>query len=314
MSEMSVINAIKADAYFSKLIVARAPRVADDGAIGLNIPNYKTAAQQRDAAWLAYRGVVTDSQADIDNVVRALKYAFLHQNPAGYFENALGYTQIEALTGDAFFLQAFGRIYLLLQESLFAAGAIPALNQLGPQYTLALTWLYNNAEALRGQDFNFTNRLLFDAIAYALGAKILNNSSLKSVGETFVNTALAAQRADGVFPEAGGYDSSYQGTSIMNLGVLYCRETDAAKLSTYREAISRGIAWENTRVAPSGEILSDGNSRTAGQEVTLSGDTKGINYPEVAMAYLYASKILGDDALRITGDRIISYMAGLLGV
>jgi hypothetical protein len=161
-----------------------------------------------------------------------------------------------------------------------------------PKFNAAMTWLSGNSASLMASDTIAPNRLLFDAIAYYLGGLILNNPDLQTTGRSFVAKAIAQQASDGSFVEYGGYDSSYQCTSMLNLAVLYIYAQDDSMAQAIRTSLQAALTWETTRIGSDGTVSIVGNTRTAGQEIGPSGQPKGVNYPEVALSLAYSSVIL----------------------
>jgi hypothetical protein len=303
-----IAAAIRDNPAYLRLVTLRAPKVSIDGGVGRNIRGFVDVAAQRDIIWLVLRGLATHDADDIDAALRALAYAFKYQAPAGNFFNNHGVSAVRAVGADAFFLQAFGRIYLLLADSRFRDCALPALDQLRAPLGRAMRWLANNTDELNRQDARATNRLFFDAVAFELNGMILQDQSLRQIGRTFARSGLANQRADGTFDEHGGADSSYQAVSILNIAGLLAHEDDPEWRARLKSAFSRATAWERTRIQPNGEIVVRGNSRTGLGQEEFMGRKKDVNYPEVALALLYASIVEGVPSLLAQGEAVISLL------
>ena len=306
--ERQFISAVRGDPAYLRLATARAPTVSAEGAVGRNIRGFADVAAQRDTIWLILRGLATDNANDVEATVRSLAYAFRYQAPAGNFLNHHGVDAVRAVGIDAFFLQSFGRIYLLIVGSPFRECALPQLDALKPKLANAMHWLAANASELRRQDRLATNRLFFDAVAFDLNGRILDDPSLQTLGRSFAQAGLDNQRADGTFNEHNGADSSYQAVSILNIAGLLAYEQDQAWRARFRESITRAAAWERTKIGPDGEVAVQGNSRTGLGQEEFMGRKKEVNYPEVALALLYASLIDNDPALRTQGDSVIAYL------
>jgi hypothetical protein len=264
---------------------------------------------QRHTYWLLLRGLATSNTADIDAVVRSMRYAFEHQTAIGNFANGKGASDLKAIEFDAFFLASFGRIYFLLAESPFAGRYLGGMAEMRPQLARAMAWLdQNNAELFR-QDREATNRLFFDALAFDLNGKILGDAKLRGTGTNFIGAGLANQRADGAFYEKGT-DSSYQAVCLLNIAGLIAQSDDPARRARLTDAFSRGMAWERQRILPTGEVSVAGNARTGlDQERDVSGKLKTVNYPEVAFALLCGALVLNDPGLVTTGEKVIEYFA-----
>lgn len=307
--EAELLEAVRTNPTYKRLVVARAPAIASDGAVGRNKVAYSDAAAQRDVIWLAMRGLVTGSSEDIRATVRAMEYAFKNQAAKGNFNNTQGASAEKAVEADAFFLQAFGRIYLLVSNSEFRDPYWAELDALRQNLARAMQWLAANVGELKRQDRFATNRLFFDAIAFDLNGKILGDPKLRQIGLSFAEAGLANQRADGAFDEHNGADSSYQAVSMLNVAGLIAYADDLAFRSRLEQSLKRAADWEKTRIRPDGYVMVEGNSRTGLGQEEFMGHPKDVNYPEVALALLYASIIMDDSALKTQGEAVINYFA-----
>lgn len=308
VGEYRVVQAIRASPAYLKLVTARAPRVVPDGAVGRNIEGFSDVAAQRDTIWLLLRGLATGSAEDVDATVRSLRYGFAHQTDRGNFANGRGASDRKAAGVDAFFLQAFGRMYFLIAESPFRARFLPPLEKLKPRLARAMAWLAANRDELTRQDRHATNRLFFDALAFTLNGEILGDVSLRVIGESFTEAGLDNQRDDGTYNEHNGSDTSYQAVSILNVAGLLAHAPTPRLKTRLAASLRRAIAWERARIDPDGRIEVQGNARTGlGQEQFL-GKAKDVNYAEVALGFLYAAIVEGDPGLERQGESIVRYL------
>ena len=101
--------------------------------------------------------------------------------------------------------------------------------------------------------------------------------------------ALALERrdADGVFIEKRGRDSSYNAVSILMAQVLAIYQPDPA----LDAALVRAMAWERTRIQPTGEVEVKGNTRTGVGKEKFMGHAKNVNYREVILTLCYFGMI-----------------------
>jgi len=284
-----------------------------NGAAGRNTSGFSDVAAQRDALWVLRRGIIYQDEVMIDRAVKAMEYGFDHQNAQGYFENALGASPLLAVEADAFFMQAYARMYLLLQNSVQFSGYTARLDALRPQSANAMLWLKQNTAELYRQERDAPNRLVFTGIAFLLNGQLLNEPNLIDIGYQFIDEALDMQHPDGYFLEKGGYDSSYQAVSLLNLMIVrYYTENEPMRVKLY-DAVALGMAWEKTRIEADGNILVEGNTRTGlGQEEFL-GSIKGVNYPEVALSVYYWSRLTGSEGDVILAETIVNNLRVKLG-
>ena len=180
------------------------------------------------------------------------------------------------------------------------------------------------------------NRLFFYAIAEQLGGQILNttinsgtglpycgstlgdgNCTLSEGGVTanvittgifLANEGLGLQNVAGYFAESGGYDSSYNCTSMLSVETLLTYATNKGSYTTpLATALVSALLWENTRLLPNGAVSWSGNTRTAGQEVDPNGAAKTLNYFEMPTSLLYAGMMLSNTAEVAIGNNIAAY-------
>lgn len=303
--EIAVVRRMLTAPQFMKVLRRRAPldMVATNGAVGVNRSSFKHVAAQRDVLWLALRGLAESNSQAIDDVLRGLEYGFERQTSNGNFANGMGASDLTAVGADAFFLQSYGRARLLIGASPYALQTATRFGEMDRHVPRALSWLLASEEELFRQDRNTTNRLFFDALALGLCGKIVDDTTAIAKADEFVQHGISAQRADGTFNEHGGYDSSYQAVSLINIAVWLLNPP--ANLSEQLTAALRsGAAWQMSRIKSNGEVMTEGNARTG---VGLEGD-KDVNYFEVALSCIYLAEALGDESFMDTGERVSRYI------
>ena len=292
---------------FLDLLRGLSPAIASNGAIGQNIAAYTNVSFQRSDTWTTMLALQEGSTSDLAPAVAAMQFGFQQELPNGSFNNVgaiLDWTNYES---DAFFLQSFAEDYLSIKSSSLWPTFATQLTALIPKFSSAMTWLATQASALSTADAEAPNRLFLDAIAFELGGQILNNNSYVQTGVNFVNQALALQSPNGYYMEDGGWDSSYNGTSMLAVETLLTYSTNSAQVSQLTASLASAASWEESRISASGEVLTTGNTRTAGQEIGPSGSIKDVNYGEVAASLLYAGTILGSSAATNAGDAVAGY-------
>lgn len=298
---------------FVDLVSTAAPNITTSGAVGANVSAYHDVSAQRSAIWTMELGLAQNSSSDIAAAIKAMQYGFGEEQANGSFYNADATNNSANIESDAFFLQSFVQIYLGVKNSPFWSTYGSQLQALLPKFSTAMSYLQTQASALSTADASAANRLFFDAIAFELGGQILNNASLIQTGDNFVSQGLATQTAAGYYTEHGGYDSSYNGTSMLNVEVLMTYSSDSAQVTQLSASLAKAAAWEESRIAATGQVSVVGNTRTDGQETDPGGQPKGVNYPEVATALLYAGTILNSAAATSAGTHVADYGMVLQG-
>jgi hypothetical protein len=261
--------------------------ISANGAAARNIKKFSDVAAQRDALWVLRRGLMLNDKSLIEDSLRAIDYAFNKQNQKGYFENGRGVSARKAVEVDAFFLQAYAHMYFLLKNNQQFSNYAAQMERYIPNVKKAMAWLRNNTDELYRQEETAANRLVFTGLAFLLNGKILNDGHLINIGHDFISRALTKQDSSGAFYEHGGFDSSYQAVSLLNLMVAHYYVADQALKNKIDAAIRLGMKREKSSIKPDGKIMVEGNTRTGlGQEKFL-GHVKDVNYPEVALTLYY---------------------------
>lgn len=304
--EAAFVNSVGNMPMFAEVLQRRAPgnMVSPDGAVGDNIRRYEHAAHQRDVIWLAMRALVENDDQAMQKVVQALEYGFAQQSSEGYFRNTVGASPVKAVGADAFFLQGYCRIQLLVKNSKFWSAYAPRFEAMNANLPLALGWLKQNQKELFRQDRNATNRLFFDALALGLCGEMAGDAEARALGrDVFLKAALANLRADGSFKEHGGYDSSYQAVSLLGIAGLV-QNLDSYPREKLMQAFNRAAGWQKNRIEESGRVATKGNARTG---VGREGN-KEVNYFEVIVALYYAGYLLNDPEYTRLGDNVSAFV------
>jgi hypothetical protein len=180
--------------------------------------------------------------------------------------------------------------------SIFATGSPPWETQM----RRACTFIQSDCDGILKKVGHTANRLFIAAKAFGLCGVVLNEEGLKATSRKLVAAGLERRDADGVFVERSGRDSSYNAVSLLMAQVLTLHLPDL-KID---EAMVRAMAWQRTRIRPTGEVEVSANTRTGlGQEKGM-GQAKGVNYREVALALCYFGMIHDDASAIALAERV----------
>jgi len=275
--------------------------IRDDGISSKNYPEFWAVSEQRVAANMVMRGIAENEETVVERGWKGIEFGFSKQEPDGNFYynpklDDLGITEEDKLEDASFFLEAAGHSIALLQNSGFKNDYAEKIQLLEPKIELSLDWLEANKEALKLKAANAPNRLVFDALAFSLNGR-------KAVGEEFIQEALSKQHSQGYFIEHGGFDSSYNAVSILKLE-LYQLYFPSSQIEN---AIKESMAWEKTRILPSGEVNVEGNTRTGSCQEQVLGECKQVDYPSVALSFHYYAKMFNDPESLEFAEKITDY-------
>ncbi|HBC57716.1 MAG TPA: hypothetical protein DCZ03_11175, partial [Gammaproteobacteria bacterium] len=171
-------------------------------------------------------------------------------------------------------------------------------------YSRALGWVEIHYQDLYQHDRRTSNRMLFNVVALQLGAEWVVRPGAAELAQIWLREVLSQQTKEGVFLEKGGWDSSYQAVSCLNLMWLMMATQEAQLTSP----IARGMKWLSSRVSADGEISVVGNTRTGRRQEKFFAKVKRVNYFEVALAFFYWGELSGEKQYIETAETIIEFL------
>ncbi len=271
-----------------------------DGYVGGNSAANFRADNQRTAMFTLVVGIVNGIDAYVDAGWRAIDVTYQHQTAAGDFGQ-------EGANACHFFVAWSNHAMNLLRKSPYAAGYKDRLDALLPKIQLATDYLVAHRADLSG-DFGSPNRTMITANAFAFGYLLLKGFSPQAkldsyydemtwwMNNEFVDNAYSHTKLnrelDGVFLEAGGYDTGYDATGLYMLLHIVCYFPAEPFLP---DAIARGgkaARFLVKRVLPDGTI--DGTFNTRSGPGNESGDAKNTNLTELRLALIYYAMMYGN--------------------
>lgn len=217
--------------------------------------------------------------------LRELDWGFAHQGPEGNFPD----TQ-DPFHSTSFFVEAVAHLTLVLRTAADSGITLPAhllahVAAFLPRLHAAARWMAR-AEVWRpglAGDAPYAHRRFLVASALGLTAELTGDRLLRGRARQALELGLEAQRPDGIVPELGGYDSSYQARGLVYAEDYLAWVRRDPLGASLRTAIARGLAWERTRILRSGRVSTLGNTRANGVMVDHNGP-KRVVYPMVARA------------------------------
>ena len=238
--------------------------------------------------------VVTGDEARADDAWKSIEATFAQQATDGGLEGGGGpwYLWFNAhgvrVENMYFFLQELGHALLILQASPMESHFHARIEALMPSLRKACDFIQAGYSTIIPKVGHTANRLLIAAKAFGLCGLVLEDDQLKQSSASLVKAALVRRDKDGVFIENGGRDSSYNAVSIL-MGTHLSLYIPNPELEA---AFKPAMAWERTRIKPTGEVEVQGNRRTGvGREHSKSGVPKQVNYGEVAQTFWYYGAI-----------------------
>lgn len=265
---------------------------------------------QRGSCRAVIAAVVAGDLAAADNAWRGIDVAFSHQRADGGFESK---PQASGKISSAFnanvetayfFLQELGRAILVIGESPHAAHFEARIAALRPKLRRAADYIESGYATIIPKVGHSVNRVIIAAKAFGTCGVVLGDEKLIARARTLIAHAITLRDKEGVFIENGGRDSSYNVVSILMGSVLALH----VPLPEFEAVLPAAVAWQLTRVLPTGEIDVKGNTRTGvGKEADAWGKAKNVNYKEVILA-LTIYGLMNRDAAALAGaGRVFAY-------
>jgi hypothetical protein len=255
----------------------RAPGTVDaEGRAGLNIGNYNIIEEQRLGAEWILIGRVLGRPEWVAQGWRILDYGISKQAVDGGFGSE-GYLHANAL-----FVEALARACLV--------DPIGASEDRKRALDLAARWLMKPSR--RDLDINapFTHRRYILAAALGQAAAVANTPAAVEQAKEWAEIGLSLQRADGVNPELGSFDVSYQFVGPLHACRYLTVCPDARLRFRLKDMIQRAINWEGPRIKIDGTVDVTGSSRI-GRE--LYGEKPKIfNIYDAYEALIYSAELV----------------------
>lgn len=239
------------------------------------------AEEQRVGRHLLIAGLSHDRTDWIKDGLHILNYAFIAQEASGRVPSG---DENHSVT---LFMAALSDAILTLEGSPYRKKFRAELDTLKAKFLSCASYYSDKARlqnfhANISQYTRYTHRRYVQGVWSLTAWMLTSDPEYRKIAESAIQDGLAQQTSEGVNPENGGFDVSYQAVSI-NYG-LFCREIlgPGDPLSQrLADMARRSMQWLNAFIRPSGEVITTGSSRSAGQEITRTGKLKQPNIMEM---------------------------------
>ncbi len=255
------------------------------------------ADNQRRAMDLLLCGIALSNDADLADGWRALEATYQRQEPTGGFGKGTNNSDVESMS---FFMSWSNHALWVLMNSPQSAAYKDKVTSLLGKIELAMERMMaaDAHAALTKANLHSPNRSLIMANAYGFGALVLSKHSAKAkvesyrqrgkfwIDNVFVKDKLF-RSSDGVFTEAGGYDTSYHAVAH----VLF-QYYQIAFPTDIEDGLAKSLMagqWLMKRIAADGTIDCTYNRRSG--PGNASGDKKGSDTGTIAQCLMYWSAL-----------------------
>ena len=281
--------------------------MAPSGAFGLNNTWESTHSgkwfieYQRICAEAIGAGLALGNDAAVERGLKMIEWGFAHMEADG------GFKCDDAYHSASFFIEAAAYSLLLLEASPAHEKWQSRIEALKPQLRKAAHWMAKPSVAgpvWNGVQKQFSHRWFACAAALGESGVLLHDEELLTTAKPLLRGGIRAQLPNGVNPEKGGYDSIYQAAGLVYATRCYAIVADQAEQAALKRSIDKGIAWLGSRISSDGTINTQGNTRTAGQEVGRSGNVKGVESKYAVRALGFWAAITANNSLQALGQKV----------
>jgi len=314
-SQWNVLS--KIDPNFLSFLVKAVVIDQKNGAIGRNQQGFMSVGFQRYSSRFITYGILTKNVAMVDVGLKSIEYPLPFQQDDGSFQDFAPNTKGKSSpTSVAFYLNDVGHSLVLCQKSRWFQESKETeylrkrINQIQPKISISLTWLMTKETELIKGDGNgrATNRLWKNALAYYLTGRALDRKDAVRLGDNFAVLSLQQQNAAGAFLEKNGFDSSYQGVSLQEALLYYTNlSSQASQRPIVWDAVNRAVKLELASIAPSGEIITKGNTRVFVGGETYFDKEKSVDYLALLQGLAYYHQLTQDPAIKNAMDRVYTF-------
>ena len=275
-------------------------QVERSGAMGVN-RGWEAAArktgdwfieEQRFADTVIGAGVNRNRDDLIDAGVLALEWGFAQQSSDG------GFAGKDSYLGTSYFVAATAHSIWLLETTGYARNYAQRIETIRPKLERAALWLTdaNRIKAASAAHDKYSSRYLLTGYALGATARVTGNPAIALAGEDMVRTGLSKLHASGYFPEAAGFDVSFQAEALVYLLRYYDHAATADTRREIESPIRRALGWLESRVASNGVVQAAGNTRSgSARERDRTGQFRRVSAVAVSRAFGLARAVLGDN-------------------
>lgn len=230
---------------------------------------------------------------------KLLDWGFARQSADGSF----------AATGDpfhstSFFVEAAARA-LLLEQEFKSPAAGQRLKHYRSKLAAAAHWMLRPDVLDRGLKNNqpYTHRRWLVAAGWGMAGRVLEDRELVGAAILLAQEGIDLQKPDGVNPEKGGFDVSYQAVGLL-MAERYDTVCDDPLLrKSIAGMLARGLNYELTKIDADGDIDLAGSTRVT-SETSRSGAAKTVDHRAIVASFVYGAKLLKKPEYEQAAERV----------
>lgn len=245
--------------------------------------------------------------------LKMLAWGFAKMEPDGEFKHPDSYHSA------SFLVEAAAHSILLLESSPWRGEFAGEIEAMKPKLHAAARWMIKpEIDALNWPDDNnyprifgerrYAHRRFLDAAALGETGLIFHDGELMAKSLWLIRNGIAFQHPDGVNPERGGHDTSYQALGLLYACRYYQMVAGEPVRAEMKPCLDKGFAWLLGRIRPDGSIDATGNTRTGpAAEPSRDGKPKGLDYHTPAVCIAYWAALSGKPELLDKARGLFAY-------
>jgi hypothetical protein len=256
------------------------------------------------------------TRGDKDKVrwgLKILAWGWDRMQPDGSFKHP------DAYHSASFFIEATAHGIFLLETSPWRSEFVPQLAAFKPKLLAAAQWMIRpDIDALNWPDDNnyprnfgerrYAHRRFLDAAALGQVAVLFTNQPLMEKSVWLIRNGIAFQFPDGVNPERGGHDTSYQALGLLYACRYYQLVADEKMRAELKLTLDKGFVWLQGRIGAKGKIDGTGNTRTGpAAELGRNGKPKQLDYRTTGIVLAYWAQLEGNPDFAQTAKLVFDF-------
>ncbi|MBI4650967.1 hypothetical protein HY745_06740 [Candidatus Desantisbacteria bacterium] len=281
------------------------------GAIGINAlyeqgkSAKKNIATQENLYIFIAKGIVDMNPKLIDDGLKALEYGLMHQLRDGEYRDS------SWLETEKFIFSSIHAL-LLLKNSQFGSQYSQKIQVLLPRISSSLVYMKNKFylkiffNVSSGESFS-SSVLASTAVCFKLWEILAGDNSMQLKSDELIIILVNNQRKDGVLPEGKDYDSYYQADTLLKLMIYYLYSDDSVLNNKISDSLTKGWAWQISRIKNDGSVNMLGNSLTGIRFSRNGFQYQGIDYYNISSALTYWGHITTDETVFPLARKVFTY-------
>lgn len=258
-------------------------------------------------------GALTGNRDAVKWGLKIIDWGFSRMNPDGLFDHPDSYHS------GAFFIESTAHGLLLLEASPLAVEFRDSIERIKPLLLAAAKRMvrpevhaYNWPEPIPGteqRERKYAHRRYLNAAAVGETGVLCDDAGLVKKSAWFVEDGIAFQQPDGVNPEKGGHDTSYQAVGLMYACRYYRIVADGRMRERMFPMMRKGFDWLLPRIKPDGSVDMTGNTRTGlAMELSRAGKPKEQDYRATVESLANWGWLTESAAFMAAAERVAGYI------